>query len=163
MANYITTSRKPSTRVRTLAKQLAFLFDAEYITRGKTSISGLIASCRYNGVRFVLIITEKDGNPKQLLVMEVNAKTWEWKDAYFIKILITKSEISDTQNIRIKDFRLESKNSALLALLKSLDVEENRESNFVIKDIKNGISIYWDKKEIGPAFDVSFVKTENKE
>ncbi|PIU22427.1 MAG: hypothetical protein COT14_01225 [Candidatus Diapherotrites archaeon CG08_land_8_20_14_0_20_30_16] len=156
MANYITTSRKPSTRVRALAKQLSFLFDAEYITRGKTSISGLIADARYNGVRFVLIITEKDGNPRQLLVMEVNNKIWEWKEAYFIKILVTKSEISDTQNIRIKDFKLESKNIALLNLLKFLDVEENEDSEFVVKDIKNGLSIYWGKKEIGPAFDLSF-------
>ena len=158
MKNYITTSRKPGRRVRTFAKDIAFLFNAEYITRGKTSISDLIANARYNGKRFVLIVSEKDGNPKQLLVLEVNDKTWEWKEPYLLKVLATRSELYNAKNVRINDFKLETKNRMLLDLLGLLDVEENQDSECVIRDVNKGISIFYNNREIGPVFDISCVK-----
>ena len=131
MQNYLTTSRKPSTRVRTFAKQLAFLFGANYITRGKTSISDLIADARYKGIEYVIIITEKNGNPQQLLVMLVNEKTWEWRDSYFIKLLRTRSEISGQDNVRIRSFSLKTEDLALSHLLKQFDLNLSDKSEYV--------------------------------
>ena len=85
--HYITTSRKPGIRVRAFVKDIAFLFNAQYITRGKNSISDLIADARYNGVDKIIIITEKNGNPYQLLLMSVDNKNWEWDETYFVKII----------------------------------------------------------------------------
>jgi len=163
MVNYITTARKPSVRTRTFAKQLSFLFGADYITRGKTSISDLIADARYKGVEYVLIVTEKDGNPKQLLVMLVNDKTWEWRDSYFVKILRTRSEISKQENVRIRSFSLQTKDLALNHLLNQFDLKLNDDSDYAIKDIKNGISVFFEKKEIGPSFAITFANDRIKE
>lgn len=163
MINYITTSRKPSVRVRTFAKQLGFLFGAEYITRGKTSISDLIADARYNGIEYVIIVTEKDGNPRQLLVMLINNKTWEWRDSYFIKLLRTRLEISKQDNLRIKSFNLQTKDLALNHLLNQFDLKLNNDSDYVVKDIKNGISIFLENKEIGPAFAITFANERKDE
>lgn len=162
--NYITTARKPSVRVRLLAKQLSAIFSAEYITRGKNSISDLISDARYNGVEFVLILTEKDGNPKQLLVMEVNDKTWEWKDSYNLKIIKTRAEISKAEsNIRFRSFKIDTENRSLLSLFKLLHITENEDSDYILRDVKKGISVFNDKLEIGPNFDISYSQTKSHE
>lgn len=164
MHNYITTARKPSVRVRTLAKQLAFLFQSMYITRGKNSISDLISDARYNAIDYILIITEKDGNPKQLLVMEVNDKTWDWKDSYMIKIVKTRAEIiKGESNPRIRGYRLETNNKAILSLTSLLHLNEDLDSEFIVKDVKKGVSLFQDKKEIGPNFDLSFSQLKSSE
>jgi rRNA maturation protein Rpf1 len=53
--NYITTSRKPSINTRLFAKDLAGILSAEYLTRGKSSMSDLVNVARYNGVKKVFI------------------------------------------------------------------------------------------------------------
>lgn len=162
--NYITTSRKPSDRVRTFAKQLSPLFESEYIIRGKNSISDLIAAARYNGINYILIVTEKNGNPKQLLVIFLDEKVWEWKNTYFIKLLRTRSEIlKENVNIRITNFNLSTENRALKSLLKTLRVNLDENSDIIVKDIKKGISIFKDNKEIGPVFDIEYAKQRNFE
>jgi len=159
--NYITTARKPSVRVRTLAKQLAFLFEAEYFVRGKSSISDIVANARYAGIGHVLIITEKDGNPRQLLLMEIDDKNWAWKETYFIKILRTRNELVK-ENLRIRNFKVISESKPLHQILRILDVDEG-DSDIIVKDIKNGISVFQDKKEIGPAFDLEFSQLRGAE
>lgn len=162
MVNFITTSRKPSTRVRVLAKQLGFLFQAQYTTRGKNSISDLVANARYSGVNHVLIVTEKDGNPKQLLLMEINEKTWEWKETYFLKLLRTRNELGKQDGLRIRGFKLISQNKPLHQILRILDIDDV-DSDIIVKDIKHGISIFQEKEEIGPAFDLAFSQIRGEE
>lgn len=157
--HYITTSRKPGLRVRAFVKDIAFLFEAEYITRGKNSISDLIADARYRGVDKIIIITEKNGNPYQLLIMSVDEKNWEWDETYFVKILKAKSEVN-SEKFRIRSFNIETNNKALLSIFKKLNIDD-KESSFFVKDIKNGISVFKDKKEIGPSFDIRFSKGLN--
>jgi rRNA maturation protein Rpf1 len=157
--HYITTSRKPGLRVRAFVKDIAFLFEAEYITRGKNSISDLIADARYKAVDKIVIITEKNGNPHQLLIMSVDEKNWEWEETYFIKIIKAKSEVN-SEKFRIRNFIIETKNKALNSIFNKLDID-SKDSEFIIKDLKNGISIFKGKKEIGPSFDVTFAKGLN--
>lgn len=157
--HYITTSRKPGIRVRAFVKDIAFLFNAQYITRGKNSISDLIADARYNGVDKIIIITEKNGNPYQLLLMSVDNKNWEWDETYFVKIIKAKSEVS-SEKVRIRNFGIETNNKALKSIFKKLNVND-KDSEFIVKDIKNGVSVFKEKKEIGPSFDIWFAKGLN--
>jgi len=157
MKAYITTSRKPSVRTRVFAKDISFLFNANYYTRGKSSISDLVSNARYNAVSLVCIITEKDGNPKQLLLMEVDDKNWSWKEAYFIKILKTRNEFTKS-NLRIYSFKNQSTNTVLYGLLKTFGFVEDEDSEFCLKDSKKGVSIFKGDKEIGPSFELSYAK-----
>ena len=157
--HYITTSRKPGLRVRAFVKDIAFLFNAEYITRGKNSISDLIADARYKGVDKIIIITEKNGNPYQLLIMSVDEKNWEWDETYFVKIIKAKSEVN-SEKFRIRNFAIETNNKALKSIFNKLDIDD-KDSEFIIKDLKNGISVFKGKKEIGPSFDIWFAKGLN--
>ncbi len=160
MTNYITTSRKPSIRVRSLTKQLAFLFGATYVTRGKGSISDLVSNARYSGVPFVFVVTEHNGNPHQLLMMQVTEKSWEIKESFFLKILLTRNEFK-AGNIDTKpnNFVYVGKNKTLQWILKISGVEQNEDSELVVKDAaKRGFSIFFKGKEIGPAFNI-----ENRE
>ncbi len=160
--NYITTSRKPCDRVKSFVKDLAFLFSAQYITRGKNSISDLIADARYKGVNKIIIITEKNGNPFQILTLNVNEKTWDWSETYFITILKTRSEIT-SEKPKFRAFDLKTENKELIFLLKSVNAKYSSEANAKVKDKGKGVSIYYDKKEIGPAFKVEWARDKSEE
>lgn len=156
--NYITTSRKPSLRVRALTKQLAFLFGATYITRGKGSISDLISNARYAGVPFVFVVTEQNGNPHQLLMMQVTEKNWEIKETFFLTIILTRGELKlgKSFNNMQSNFVYVGKNKTLQWIFKTAGVEQDEDSELVLKDaVKRGFSIFFKEKEIGPAFNLA--------
>ncbi|HLI46013.1 MAG TPA: hypothetical protein VKU94_02345 [Geobacterales bacterium] len=66
----ITTSRRPSRRTRSFVRDLALLFNAERITRGKSSIDDLLSEL-VNGSKLLVIDTKK-GNPSRIRVYDRN-------------------------------------------------------------------------------------------
>ncbi len=155
--NYITTSRKPSIRVRSLTKQIAFVFGATYVTRGKGSISDLVSNARYSGIPFVFVVTEHNGNPHQLLMMQVTEKSWEIKESFFLKILLTRNEFKAGKSFEIRqnNFVYSGKNKTLHWVFKIAGIAQDEDSDLVVKDAKKGFSIFFKEKEIGPAFNLA--------
>lgn len=142
--------------MRSFAKQIAFLFGATYVTRGKGSVSDLISNARYGGVPFVFVITEQNGNPHQLLMLQVTEKNWEIKETFFVKIICARNEFKAGRNLNIrqKDFVYAGKNKTLNWILKTSNVEQDEDSELVVKDAKKGFTIFLGKEEIGPHFDI---------
>lgn len=155
--NSITTSRKPSIRTRTFAKNVAFLFGATYLVRGKGSISNLISNCRYEGTQFLFIVTERHGNPFQILMLQVTEKNWELKETFFVKVLVAHNEFDNAKadgNLRFREFVLASKNKALNWIIKTVGADITDDSDVVVKDFKGAITTYYKDVEVGPRFEL---------
>ncbi len=72
MKYLLTTSRKPSQRTRTFLKDLASILpNSERLSRGKTSVELLGSIASDMGVKRVLIVKEKNGNPHAIEVYSV--------------------------------------------------------------------------------------------
>ena len=68
----ITTSRRPSRRTRSLVKDLAAVIDgAVRFTRGHESLKSLAAMARTYGIKSVVIVGERKGNPGLLAAYSV--------------------------------------------------------------------------------------------
>ncbi len=59
----VTSSRKPSSRTKSLCKMLSNFFDCAYVTRGKSSLSEIIEIGSDN---VILVVGEYHGNPGSL-------------------------------------------------------------------------------------------------
>ncbi len=163
MVNYVTTSRKPGIRVRSFAKNIAFLFNANYVTRGKSSITDLVSNCRYNGVPFVIVITEQNGNPHQILLLCVTEKSWEIKETFFVNLLVARNELKSNNELRSKKFVYPGQSKTLKWIIKILGVDTVDNSDLEVRDIKNGFSVFLCGKEIGPKFEIRNRESTEKE
>lgn len=67
MKYLITTSRNPSKRTRSFAKDLAFLFLSKRTVRGKQSLNDLIKKTLNENLKLIIIDTAK-GNPSRLRI-----------------------------------------------------------------------------------------------
>ncbi|RLF89952.1 hypothetical protein DRN46_04565 [Thermococci archaeon] len=80
----ITTSRRPTRRVRTFGRDLERnIPGSTYITRGKKGIRDLADLALSHGVNKVLVVGVTKGNPGKLLFLEVN---YEWRWVAFLSI-----------------------------------------------------------------------------
>ena len=71
----ITTSRRPSRRTRSLVRDLAAVIDgAVRFTRGHESLKSLAAMARTYGIKSVVIVGERKGNPGLLAAYAVSDK-----------------------------------------------------------------------------------------
>ena len=141
--------------MRLFAKEFASFLGAEYFVRGKSSISDLIANARYSGSERIYILTEKHGNPHQLLELEILPKKWEFKDTYLLKLIKLRKELSK-EKFRVRSVNIDLKNNVFNKLLRSAKVFSELESKFIIKEKDNRITMYVDGKEIGPRFEIEW-------
>lgn len=71
----ITTSRRPSRRTRSLVRDLAAVIDgAVRFTRGHESLKSLAAMARTYGIKSVVIVGERKGNPGLLAAYAISDK-----------------------------------------------------------------------------------------
>lgn len=74
---YVTTSRKCSQAVRTLARSFANLLNSTYENRGKKSIEDVVERARKLGMSRAVIIGESHGSPSSLSFIGIG-KGWDW-------------------------------------------------------------------------------------
>ena len=64
----ITTSRKPSQRIRTFCRGLERVLKARCVNRGKMSLRDVFLKANQMEISRVVVISEKDGNPNGMVV-----------------------------------------------------------------------------------------------
>ncbi|MGB9577076.1 MAG: hypothetical protein ACP5O3_01430 [Candidatus Micrarchaeia archaeon] len=69
---YVTTSRKPSQLTRRLARWLELLLAAEYENRGKKSFDEVRERARTLGLKKILFVYERNGNPDRIAVWDAD-------------------------------------------------------------------------------------------
>ncbi|MDD1775398.1 MAG: ribosomal biogenesis protein, partial [Methanobacterium sp.] len=67
----ITTSRKPSPRTRSFARNLERIFNSKYVNRGKMSMRDVFIKSRELGYRNSIVISEIKGNPSRIEVFDL--------------------------------------------------------------------------------------------
>jgi len=68
----LTSSRDPSTRVRSFLNGLEFMIPSSLkINRGRRSISGVIEASNILGARLLLVVSSRKGNPSKLVVYDL--------------------------------------------------------------------------------------------
>jgi rRNA maturation protein Rpf1 len=152
---YITTSRKPGKNTRVFAKDFARLINAIYLTRGKSSIANLINTARYNGASDIYIITEKNGNPNQILHIEIVKKYWEFKESFTITLHKLTKTLTETKP-KITCLQIATNNKPLRHILKINNIFSEEECEYIIKDVKEAVSLFHKDKEIGPRFEIKY-------
>ena len=143
--------------MRLFAKELAPILKGTYMTRGKSSISDIISNARGSGVKRVFIFTGENGNPRQVLAIDINQKNWEFINTYFITLHKLRKVITDAKE-NVRDVKVDSNNKAIISLLRDANIKSYIDSEFVIKDKEKAISIYKNKKEIGPRFNIEVAR-----
>ncbi|MBS3060848.1 MAG: hypothetical protein J4432_05070 [DPANN group archaeon] len=79
----ITTSRKPVQNTRTFSKALGALLPmSEYKARGKSALETIIEYAGSRGHGTVIIIEEKNGNPKSIRSLKIHNHEWDWQPRY---------------------------------------------------------------------------------
>ncbi|MEN6329494.1 MAG: Brix domain-containing protein [Methanobacteriaceae archaeon] len=71
----ITTSRKPSQRTRSFGRTLGRVLPARYLNRGKMSLREVFLKAKELGFEFVIVISERDGNPNRLEFFKSNEES----------------------------------------------------------------------------------------
>ncbi len=79
MSVYITTSKNPSTKTKTLCEALSLVLPGSANElRGKKSIEQIFRRAKLLGKRRVVLIYEKNGIPSKICLMSVKAHSWDW-------------------------------------------------------------------------------------
>lgn len=158
---YITTSRKPSTNSRLFAKDLGNLLKAEYLTRGKTSLAELIEITRYNGANKLFVITDKGGNPHQIIEITVDAKTWEFSNTYFINLHMLRKSFAEDK-VKHEGLRFEILSRPMHHLIRAAGIYSNDDSSSELVDKDGIVTVFYKKKEIGPRFKIFYEREHNE-
>ena len=145
---YITTSRKPGRRTRSLARDLErILPHSFYRTRGKSNLDSVVDHARSKGYRRVVILKEYKGNPGKMDFIEVKPDTWEWIPVS-LKILGVKLQREFGEKVRNTDDTIFVEDEVGLSYL--FDCESDDDSVFTFHISKDVITFYERDKEIGP-------------
>lgn len=160
--NYITTSRKPGDNARAFVKDIGPLLKAAYLTRGKSSLSEIIGSARYNGAERLYIITEYAGNPRQILEITIKPKTWEFSNTYFVTLHKLRKVVSEDRE-RIENVFYDVESKAVYELFKSSGVESDEDAKTRVIEKDGIVRVYSGKKEIGPTFKVFYKNQDSPE
>jgi len=82
MAVYITTSKNPSQKTKTLCKAFSKLLPGSLSeNRGRKSIEQIFMRAKLLGKSRVMLVYETDGLPSRICFMKVKAHSWEWAGA----------------------------------------------------------------------------------
>ncbi|RLG21120.1 hypothetical protein DRN74_03740 [Candidatus Micrarchaeota archaeon] len=139
----ISSSRKPSRKTRTLARQLAKAVPhSRYITRGKKNIDALCSEARRLGYSRIAIIYEKHGNPSQIHFIENHVDSWEWLPEI---IQIEHSSINEKIKKAFEEIKVLGENKDKITKL--FNTETSDETENVIEAEKNTIKVKKHKKE----------------
>jgi U3 small nucleolar ribonucleoprotein protein IMP4 len=115
----VTTSKRPSKRVRSFVKDLAQIFSYERIVRGKKSSQELRNILMEKGGEGILIVDTKKGNPSRIRVIKNNGSTYQilLKGARLLR------EFPDKIPILSKDPLILANNEMALEIAKILNLK----------------------------------------
>jgi rRNA maturation protein Rpf1 len=129
----ITTSRKPPNRVRSFAKDVAFIFATKPLTRGKLSLEELIE--RLNNDDKLLIIDCIKGNPSRIRVIDNKGKVAQilLKGVKLIREMKEKPTFKNNIPVVLNENEFSEKFSKILGLKLVKSIEEANQDRYVIK------------------------------
>lgn len=139
----ITSGRKPSKNTRVFCRRLAsFIPHSVYLTRGKKSVYGLIDEARKRGLIKIAFVGDRKGNPADIRFLSIGKKDWNWdKESMKINGLSLSRE-----KVKAGDLRVEGNNKGFFTGIFCID--EDEESDFVLKTGKDSFSFEYDGKEL---------------
>lgn len=88
---YVSTSRKPTQKTRSLARWLERLFGGESENRGKRSVSGIAARMSGKGFKRAVFVYERHGNPSTLNFFD-SEEGWLYPELEIGEFKVFKSE-----------------------------------------------------------------------
>lgn len=145
---YITTSRKPGRRTRSLARDLErILPHSFYRTRGKSNLDSLVEHARSKGYRRIIILKEYKGNPGRIDFIDVRPDTWEWIPVS-LKIFGVKLQREFGEKVKNTEEMIFVEDEVGLAHL--FDCESCEDSIFIFHISENIITFFERDKEVGP-------------
>ena len=153
-----TTSRKPGRKTRAFARDLSqSLPSASYVSRGKSSLPGLIEKAGYEGHNYLLIVLEDHGNPVGLRGIKAGE---DWQHAFEVKLKVAKirQELGKSK-FKAKEIRFKAQGK-LKQLLTLLGVSSDNEAELSLEAKQGLVRFYLDRKEIGPRFKVEMISFE---
>lgn len=156
----ITTSRKPGLKTKAFARDLTRSFpNAVYFSRGKRSLQELFGEADYKGIRHVLIVQEKDGNPIVIQCIELGKKTFVEIFSLKISVIKLRREINKDKSIQKKNFtelKLIISTPSIKKVFELVEIESTSDADFTLKEDKNILSFFdFNDAEIGPRFKVN--------
>lgn len=158
----VTTSRKASVRTRNFASDLAKSFpNAVYSVRGKKSIEGFVDDARYNGKRYILVVSDAGGNPVEIKVISIAENGWVYAFAIKIRLIRLRKELGKAKE-KVDGISIDA-GAKIKGMLKRLNIEADAESEYSLVEKSSVISIYRGKAEIGPKFRVLTVENYGKQ
>ncbi len=144
MKYIITTSRKPPTKVRSFAKDLAFILSTKPLTRGKLSIEELIK--KLGDEDKLLIVDCKKGNPSRIRVMDKKGKISQilLKGVKHIRELKEKPIFKKNLPLVLAENEFSEKFSKILGLNTIKSIDEANPNCYIVKFINenNLFSLY---------------------
>jgi U3 small nucleolar ribonucleoprotein protein IMP4 len=156
----ITTSRKPPNKVRSFAKDIAFIFATKPLTRGKFSLKDLIKKLNNNDK--LLIIDCIKGNPSRIRVIDKKGKASQilLKRIKLIREMKEKPKFKNNVPVVLNVNEFSEKFSKILDLKLVKSIEEAEPNCYVIKFVneQNLFSLYLvdpeNKKTFGKFFTI---------
>ncbi len=152
----ITTSRKPSRRTRSLAREFSRLIPfSTYITRGKKPIDSLIEIARSKGYDRICILKERHGNPFKFDFIKVDGENWNYlKNSIVFNLIKLQREIIK-EKIKFEEiiFDGDQKVKELFNIF-----EESIDTKNIMRVKRGFITFIKNGKEIGPVLKYRVVK-----
>ena len=152
----ITTSRKPSRRSRSLAREFSRLIPfSTYITRGKKPIEDLVELARSKGYNRICILKERHGNPFKFDFINIEGENWNYlKNSVIFNLIKLQREIIK-EKIRFDEIRFEGDQK-----IKDLFniFEESVDTKNIMCAKRGFITFIRNGKEIGPVLKYRVVK-----
>ena len=145
---YITTSRKPGRRTRSLARDLErILPHSFYRTRGKSNLESIIEHARSKGYRRLVVLKEYKGNPGKMDFIEITPDDWNWIPVS-LKILGVRLQREFSGKVKNEEQSIFVNDEVGLGYL--FDCESDEDSTYMLLISKNVITFLERDKEIGP-------------
>jgi U3 small nucleolar ribonucleoprotein protein IMP4 len=156
----ITTSRKPPNKVRSFAKDIAFIFATKPLTRGKFSLKDLIK--KLNNDDRLLIIDCKKGNPSRIRVIDKKGKVFQilLMGVKLIREMKEKPVFKNNIPMILNENEFSERISKILGLKLLKSIEDANSDCYVIKFVneQNLFSLYIidpeNKKMFGKFFNI---------
>ncbi len=152
----ITTSRKPSRKTRSLARELSRMIPfSTYITRGKKPIEDLVEIARTKGYNRIAILKEKHGNPFKFDFIEIDGANWNYLDESLIFNLIKLQREIIKDKIKFEDIKFDGDQK----IKEFFNIFEERLDTKNVMCAKRGfLTFLKNGKEIGPVLKYRVVK-----
>lgn len=147
----ITTSRKPSPKTRTFARNLRKALNEDYINRGKMSLRDVLLKAVQSNSDKIIVISEIKGNPSRIEILNSDGNS-------LLSLNITSSIISSSGKINREKLRIRCDNEDLREVIPVIGIAE--EENEQTRSISNS-NIVWIKK--GPKNTIGMIEFYDKD